>query len=182
MDSAYAVGYGVGQLLALLTFLLPAILFLRTQQRVLSAIWPENRRMHPGLVWLQLIPLFNYVWTFIVVRRIADSLAKQYAAFQSDSIFGIPDEAAIKAIGKRPTYGIGLAYCLLLFSMPLTIIFFNLFGTATPAAGQAPENTGFYLALGLSCFALMLAMFVCWIIYWVQLAACKKKLGRFAVA
>jgi hypothetical protein len=182
MPTAYTVGYGAGQLIALLTFLVPAILFLRTQQNVLSAIWPENRRMHPGLVWLQLVPLFNYVWVFFVVRRIADSLAKQYAAFQSDSVFGIPDEAAIKAIGKKPTYGIGLAYCLLLFSMPLTIIFFNLFNDSTMAAAPSRETSVFYLVLGLSMMALVLACMVCWIIYWVQLAACKKKLIRFAVA
>ena len=182
MSTAYSVGYGAAQLILLLAFLIPAILFLRTQQNVLSAIWPENRRMHPGLVWLQLVPLFNYVWVYFVVRRIADSLVKQYAAFQSDSIFGIADEDAIKAIGKKPTYGIGLAYCLLLSSMPLVLIFFNLLGTATPAAGPKQEDTGFYLVLGLLCFALMLAVFVCWIIYWVQLAACKKKLIRFAVA
>ncbi len=182
MDSAYSLGYGMGQLVLLLTFLIPAILFLRTQYTLLSTIWPENRRMQPGLVWLQLIPLFNYVWVYFVVRRIADSLVKQYAAFQSESIFGLADEEAIKAIGKRPTYGIGLAYCVLLSSMPLVLIFFNLFGAYTPTAGRTPENTGSDLALGLLCFALILAMFVCWIIYWVQLAACKRKLRRFAVA
>ncbi len=133
--------------------------------------------MLPGLVWLLLIPFFNYVWGFIVVRRIADSLAKQYAASQSDSVLGIADEDAIKAIGKRPTYGIGLAYCLLLFSMPLAIIFFNLFNDAAPSQ----ETSAFYVVLGFSMVALMLACMVCWIIYWVQLVACKKKL-HFAMA
>jgi hypothetical protein len=182
MPNAYAAGYAAGQLILLLAFLIPAILFLRTQQNVLITIWPENRRMHPGLVWLQLIPLFNYVWVFIVVRRIADSLAKQCAVFQSDSILGIADEDAIKAIGKRPTYGIGLAYCLLLFSMPLTIIFFNLFNDSTTAAAPRQETSVFYLVLGFSMIVLMLACMVCWIIYWVQLVACKKKLRHFAVA
>jgi hypothetical protein len=109
-------------------------------------------------------------------------LAKQYAVFQSDSILGIADEDAIKAIGKRPTYGIGLAYCLLLFSMPLAIIFFNLFNDSTTAAASSQETSVIYAVLGFSMMALMLACMVCWIVYRVQLAACKKKLRQFALA
>jgi hypothetical protein len=174
----YSVGYAFGQLILLLAFLIPAILFLRTQQTILSAIRPENRKMHPGLVWLQLIPFVNYVWGFFVVNRIADSLSKQYAALQSDSIFGMVDEEEIKAIGKRPTYGIGLAYCLLLLSVPGAIIFFNLIGTAPTAADGRPENAGFYMVMALSMSMLVLAMMTCWIIYWVQLARHKKNLKR----
>ena len=138
--------------------------------------------MHPGMVWLQLIPLFNYLWAFIVVRRIADSLSKQYTVFQSDSIFGTADEDAKKAIGKRPTYGIGLAYCLLLLSVPLVVIFFNLFAEFRPVSAENPVTSGADVALGFSIVILVLAAIVCWIIYWVQLVACKKKLRHFAAA
>jgi hypothetical protein len=179
MPTAYAAGYAAGQLIMLLALLIPVILFFRTQQNVLSTIWPENRQMHPGLVWLQLIPLFNYFWVFIVVRRIADSLSKQYAVFQSDSILGIADEEAIKAIGKRPTYSIGLAYCLLLLALPLVVIFFNLFNDPRLVSGQSSETSSAYAALGFFLVALVIAAFVCWIVYWVQLVACKKKLRRF---
>lgn len=167
----YAVGYAFGQLITLLAFLIPVFLFLRAQQTVLALVRPENRRMEPGLVWLQLIPLFNYVWVFFVVRRIADSLARQYAALQSDSILGIVDEQAIKDFGKRPTYAIGLAYCILIASLPLLIILVNLF--ADPVATRTDVFNGLF---GLTIGLLMLGALICWIVYWVQLAGYKNKL------
>jgi hypothetical protein len=164
------------QLVLLVLFLLPAILFLLTQQNTLKMIRPENRSFAPGLVWLQLIPIFNYVWIFIVVRRIADSLAREYAGWESDSIFGIADEEALKNIGKRPTYGIGLTYCILCACMPISVIFFNLIGSRD----MTPENSVLFFPMGLTAFALILAVLVCWIIYWVQLAGWKRKLKQRA--
>ena len=172
--SPFAVGYLFGQLITLLAFLTPAFLFLRAQQMVLTLVRPENRRMDPGLVWLQLIPLLNWVWIFIVVRRIADSLAKQFAALQSDSILGIVDEQAIKDFGKKPTYRIGLAYCILIACLPLSVILFNIIGN--PAT--APDNPTFVIWIGLTAFLLILASIVCWIIYWVQLVQYKNKLKQ----
>lgn len=167
-------GGGALQLLLLLGFLIPAIFFLITQQNTLKAVRPENRLMHPGLVWLQLVPIFNYVWIFIVVRRIADSLAKEFAGWESDSVFGIADEESLKKIGKRPTYGIGLTYCILCACLPLSLILFNLIGRTD----ITPENSPFFMAIGLAAFALILAVLVCWIIYWVQLVQYKNKLKR----
>ncbi len=58
--------------------LLPKIFYILTLQKALSRCSPENRMISPGLVWLLLIPLFELVWHFIVVRRIADSLGLEY--------------------------------------------------------------------------------------------------------
>lgn len=135
---------------------------------------PENRLLAPGLVWLQLIPIFNYVWIFIVVRRISDSLAKEYAGWESDSIFGIADEEALKNLGKRPTYGIGLTYCILCACLPVSVILFNLFGSV--GTDTRSENSAFYTAIGFVAFSLILVALVCWIIYWVQLAGWKRRL------
>lgn len=168
----YAVGYALGQLIMLLAFLIPVFLFLRAQQKALTIVRPEHRRMHPGLVWLQLIPVFNYVWMFFVVRRIADSLAREYAGRESDSIFAVADEEAVKAYGKRPTYGIGMAYCILIICIPLALIFFNL------VADPARKDSLAYAWLGLSMVVFGLAGIVCWIVYWVQLAGYKNKLKQ----
>lgn len=165
-------GGGALQLLLLLVLLIPAIFFVITQQKTLKAVQPENRRMHPGLVWLQIIPLFNYVWAFIVVRRIADSLAQQYAALQSDNILGVADEDALKLVGKRPTYGIGLAYCVLLLCLPLLTIAGTIF------SDPKSENPGYYATFGFALMALGLAVLICWIVYWVQLAGYKNKLKQ----
>ena len=51
-------------------YLATLIFFLIAQQNTLKSIKPHNRKMQPGEVWLQLIPVFNLIWQFIVVGRI----------------------------------------------------------------------------------------------------------------
>ena len=162
----YQAGNAFGGLIAFLLFLSPAVFFLLTQQNTLKAIRRENRRLRPGLVWLQLIPIFNFYWMFVVVRRIADSIYKEHTSLMDDSILGVPDTDATEGFWKRPTYGIGMAYCVqytLLF--PVLIIFFNLFG----GLGDARNFAIISLILSLS-------ILICWIIYWVKLAGEKRKL------
>jgi hypothetical protein len=166
----YQFGYLVGQLLAFLLFLVPAVLFLLAQQNTLKIIRRENRELHPALVWLQLIPVFNFFWMFIVVTRIADSLSKESAALQDNSILGVPDMDAVKGIGQRPTYKIGMTYCVLYLLLPLMIICANLFG------GEGGTTDEVERTLPFSFGALSLAAMTCWIIYWVKLAAQKRKL------
>lgn len=101
-------GYGIGfSLFFLILFLIPAIFFLLTLQNTLKAISVENRRMPPGNVWLLFIPLFNIIWQFIVVDKIAQSIAAECARLN------------IPVTDSKPTYGIGLAWNICNF---LTII------------------------------------------------------------
>ena len=90
-------------------FLLPAIFFLLTLQKTLNAISPENRMMPPSNVWLMLIPLFNIVWQFIMVDKIAQSVTAECARLN------IPAKEA------KPTYNNGLAWniCNILSFIPL---------------------------------------------------------------
>jgi hypothetical protein len=152
---------GYLQIILLLVFVVIAFLFLLTQQNTLKAVKPENRLMQPGLVWLQLIPLFGQIWQFRVVTRIADSIVKQRMSFAEDSIVGLADYTAAEDAGQRPTYGMGIIYCtLLLIDMALSVL---------------PDK------LPLIQGPVALTMMTCWIIYWVRLAAEKKKLTRLAV-
>lgn len=167
--STYQLGYSIGQLILLLMFLVPAILFFLTQQNTLRAIYPENRELHPGLVWLQLIPIFNYYWTFVVVTRIADSISKQNVTLQDDSILGVGGFDATDAVGKRPTYKIGMAYCILYVMMPLLIIVANLFM-------KPGENSASIPILAIFMLVVILGAMTCWIIYWVQLVKNKRLL------
>ncbi len=82
-------------LVVLLLFLIPTIFYLLTLQRTLLAISVENRRMEPGQVWLSLIPVFNLVWVFIVVNRLAESIAAEC------QLLNIPSAET------NPTQGIG---------------------------------------------------------------------------
>ena len=156
------------QLILLAALLVPAILFFLTQQNTLKLIRKENRDLHPALVWLQIIPLFNLYWIFVVVTRIADGISKEKVALQDDSILGIPDYDAVKGVGKRPTYKIGMAWCILYLCFFGILIVFNLF--ATP---NSTENDTF-LAIFSPLFGL--AITTCWIIYWVKLVSEKRKL------
>ena len=127
-DSTFFLLIGVG----LLIVLIPYILFLYNLQKTLASISPDNRKVQPGSVWLMLIPIFNLVWQFIIVNRVSDSIAAEC------NKLNIPlDE-------KRPTYNIGLAYCVL-----------SVAGGFIPVIGA-------------------IAALVCFIIYWMKTASYRK--------
>src|SRR5215217_3595495 len=126
------------QFLFLALFLIPAIFFLLTQQNTLKAIQPHNRTMSPGQVWLQLIPIFGMIWQFFVVSKISDSLRRELAARNTTFSFEEKPNAVVTANLPRPTYSIGIAYCILMWGMIVPLL-----------------NGVFALAA-----------IVCWIIYW----------------
>lgn len=136
------------QFLFLILFLVPAILFLLTQQNTLKVIQPENRLMSPGQVWLQLIPIFNLYWQFVVINRISDSLSRQLYS----SGFSFEEQEGFQHANRedRPTHGIGIAYCILFCFSIIPII--GILGT--------------------------LGGLVCWIIYWVKLSGYKAKVQQ----
>lgn len=72
------IGTGFIMILFLCSFLAIVIFFILTQQWTLQAVSAENRKMTPGNVWLQLIPLFNFYWQFVIVNRISESIALEY--------------------------------------------------------------------------------------------------------
>jgi hypothetical protein len=161
---------GYLQILLLLALLIPAILFLLSQQNTLKTIKKENRLLHPGLVWLQLIPLFGQAWQFFVVTRIADSIRKELSSLQDDSILGFSDTAAVEQHEKRPTFAIGTAYCALY----TTGIFTNLFQTSNVKVKNVNDIDLLSMIISFS----ILGGMVCWIVYWVQLAKYKRKLRQ----
>ncbi len=117
-------------------FIIPVIFFLRSLQNILKIISPENRRMSPSTVWLILIPVFGVVWQFMVVSKIADSIKAEYTRFN------------ILVNESRPTYTIGLVYCI---SYLLLLI---------PSAKV------------IGSFAVL----VTWILYWIKVNECKNLL------
>jgi ABC-type dipeptide/oligopeptide/nickel transport system permease subunit len=55
-----------------------ALSFLAALGRALRRVAPENRRMEPVQVWLNLIPVFNFVWSTVTVERVAESLRNEF--------------------------------------------------------------------------------------------------------
>ncbi|WP_276481676.1 hypothetical protein [Paraflavitalea pollutisoli] len=137
---------GTIQLLLLLIILTIGALFFWTQHRAFLAVRPENRRMEPGLVWLQFIPLFGLGWQFYVIVKLSDSIRDDLNAPSGDSLFGddpVPTHT-------RPTYGLGISYAIL--------ICISL------------------LPLGLIKSLFSLAGLVLLIIYWIDVARYTKRL------
>jgi hypothetical protein len=69
-------------------------------QRALSKCATASRAIEPELVWLQLVPIFNLVWQFFVVKGIAKSLRNEFA------------RRAIPTTEELPAQPIGLAMCV----------------------------------------------------------------------
>ena len=108
MVSSVNIGAGF-QFLFLALFLLPGIFFLLTLQNTLKSISEENRKMPPSNVWLMLIPVFNLVWQFIMVDKIAQSIGAECARLN------------IPVKDPKPTYNIGLVWniCIFLSIIPI---------------------------------------------------------------
>jgi hypothetical protein len=80
--------------------LIPAIFYILTLQKALQRCSPESRTTSPGSAWMLLIPLYNIIWQFILVSRIAESLHNEFVK---------------RNIEEDPTPGkaIGIAFCIL---------------------------------------------------------------------
>ena len=135
----------------LVCILVPMIFFLIAQQDLLKTIKPENRTIQPNEVWLQLIPVFNLYWQFVVVDKISDSIRNELVDRHPVSFGATSDSAFPVFTDERPTHDLGRAYCIL-----------GLIGVM-----------GFFTFF-LLCFAGCAAT-VCWIIYWVKIAEYKNR-------
>jgi hypothetical protein len=69
--------YGVAGVLYLAYFV-SRVMYLLAVHRCLSRVHPRNRTMQPGTVWLDLIPLFSCVWSFVITHRLAESLDAEF--------------------------------------------------------------------------------------------------------
>jgi len=124
--------------LVLITCFLLIVMFLSNIARILGRISPENRRMEPAQVWLNLIPVFNIVWTSITVDRVAESLHNEYVSRGLDQ--------------AHDSYGrtIGLTLLILMASGFLFLLV---------------SDTE---AIGVAVVLIALLAFFCWVGYWLQ--------------
>lgn len=90
----------IAGLLFLAIIIVPFVFYLITLQKALSRVREDRREMSPGLVWLNLIPIFALGWHIYTVVKVANSLANEF------------DARAIRYSGK-PGLAIGLAAAIL---------------------------------------------------------------------
>ncbi len=74
------------------------IFYILSMQKALNLAGPSHQKMQPAMVWLMLIPLFNLVWHFFVVKNVSESI-KSWATENGKSV----DDAG---------YTIGLIACI----------------------------------------------------------------------
>ena len=70
------VGVGVPLLIGLAITIATILLV----SNALKDVPPKYRKIEPGMVWLLLIPLFNVVWTFVVLPGVSRSFQRYFAA------------------------------------------------------------------------------------------------------
>lgn len=54
------------------------VFYLKNLQDLLRECDPKNRQVPPGNVWLMFIPLFNYVYGFILYPKISETLRREF--------------------------------------------------------------------------------------------------------
>ncbi|HJO94206.1 MAG TPA: hypothetical protein QF753_12455 [Victivallales bacterium] len=87
------------------------ICFLLSLYKSLQLAGHKNRRMTPGLVWLNLIPVFNLFWLFYTCAKVAEAIKNK-----------------LDKKGRDGAWKVGLAYCILIWLsfIPYIGIFFTV--------------------------------------------------------
>lgn len=99
-------------------WLIPTIFYLITMQAALQSVSPKNRTLTPGLVWLNLIPLFSLVWNFFIVTHVSGSLKREFS------------ERGIQDVGDCGQ-GIGIAMSILAVLIMVPVLGWWLASIAT---------------------------------------------------
>lgn len=152
-----AVGFGILGFVCVfaLGVLVAVIYYLLTLQKALERCHPDNRRMQPGMVWLNLVPCLNLVWQFLTAIQVPDSLK---AEFQD------------RGLDEGGDYGktIGLTYCIL--------------GLVSGVLQNIPQliapNDPRMVAIGLGLSGLFtIILLTLWITFWVRIAGYSRQLA-----
>lgn len=154
-----------------------AILYLLNLQNTLKAAAPENRKMPPANVWLLLIPLFSTYYMFVVAKRMSETIMAEYASKGQ-----VPES-------PKPTYNVGMAMAIgSAISMLITLFTFkdSYGGTMAIFSASSSGNMEEMMAvqnasagggiISVLSSILSLALFILWIVYWVQTATYKNKM------
>lgn len=93
----------------------PVIFYLLSLQKTLRLAGPNNRRMRPGQVWLNLIPVFNLGWHLYTVLKISETLAVTIGKQSGDGGRALGIITSLLAIGcLLPGYRNGFAIATLI--------------------------------------------------------------------
>ena len=130
--------------------------YVRQLQVLLRRCMPSNRRLKPGLVWLQVVPVFGALWQFIVVRALGRSLRDEVRSR------GWPVSKGSHrwlGISKATVDALALAHVLGFYVVAVSL------GRLSPTGGQV-AFTYLFFASGV----LQLGSIVLWGAFWERMS------------
>lgn len=133
------------------------IRFFYNMQQALNSVSPKNRAMDGGMVWLNFVPLLNFVWVFIFNNALQTSYRKEFKE---------------KGIHSKVDLGSGIVYPVLNLAMFIFPLFAGFFVAATNQDSyQVVEDlndwsTIVYVIFGFGTLAM-------WIVFWNEVMALK---------
>lgn len=98
-DAVAAIAGGF-LIILIIASLIATIFFLLSLQKNLNAISESNRTMNPPMVWLNLIPLFNWGWMVYTTIKISESLEKELTTRNI-------------SFDAKPAYTLGLTFSIM---------------------------------------------------------------------
>ncbi|WP_069660059.1 hypothetical protein [Arcticibacter eurypsychrophilus] len=118
-------------IIAALVSLLITGFFCYSITKVLDHIAEENRSIQPKMIWLLLIPGFNWIWNFVVATKLSLSIKKEMEARDFD-------------VSGKPTFMQGILYAIISVISVIPSIMIRL-SAKTPeelinATKAIPEN------------------------------------------
>jgi hypothetical protein len=132
------------------------IFFCLTLYRTQKLVAERNRELTPGLVWLDMIPIFNAIWGVIMVPKLANSLRNEF----QDRGWNTEGESFARTSGMIWAWAGVLNFVIGIVEITAEL-------ADLPLVSKVLNLTG--LPLGLT-------ILISWIIYWVQMYQYGKRL------
>jgi hypothetical protein len=149
-------GAGKPRVVLALTIAVAGLFYVLTLQRTLKECSPASRAMAPGRVWLLLIPIFDFVWHFLVVSKLAASVGNE-----------LKNRNALEEEPKTgKTLGIATSVVLL---VALLVTAVSAISARSASSDVNVVGGGKVMGWALGGF-LWLAGGICWLVYWVDVA------------
>ncbi len=148
----YGLLLGLGYLAAFATF----IAYVWNLHILLRRCARENRTLRPGLVWLQVVPVFGAMWQFFVVRALSTSLEREYRS-RGWPIASAPGRSL--GLAKATVDAVALVHVIAFFGVAVSL------DNIAPTVGQVSFTYLFFTG-GL----LQIGSIVLWGAYWATLS------------
>lgn len=150
----YDLSGWIGTLVGFIIRTLIVVLFLLTLRGLLKQVRPQNRAFKPDLVWLNLIPVFDYAWIFVTLVKVRESVR---AEFRARDWAHRPD----------PSFRVGLTSGILYVGAGLVELIWLFAG----------DSSGSWFLVSAVASVLSLGF---WIVYWMRISRLKRTLEHEA--